>query len=495
MLSAQYHSYVSCLARTLKNKSQENVMIQISNVNFKYANSDNGALKDVSLTIKQGECVLLCGNSGCGKTTITRLLNGLIPHFYEGEFTGSVSVCGMDVQQEEIYNISKIVGSVFQNPRSQFFCLDTTSEIAFGCENLGIPEGEINKRIEKTVEILEMEDLMDRDIFRLSGGEKQRVACASVSVMMPDIFVLDEPTSNLDAESIERLKRTLKLWKEEGKTIVIAEHRLYWLTEICDRVVYMDNGKIAFDISMDEFRSFSSGKLQKLGLRTLETVSTDTGKKIDSNSLQTAIKLENYIFSYDKTQVLKFGDIDIPKNEIVAITGHNGVGKTTFVRCLCGLEKKFKGTTVIDGVKYRPKAMLKKCYMVMQDVNHQLFCESVEDEICLGADETDEQKREDVMKQLELLDFKDRHPMSLSGGQKQRVAIASAVMAGKEILIFDEPTSGLDYRYMIQTAELLGKVKAMGKSIFVITHDRELIDKCCSYEMRIKDDGVDIIEL
>lgn len=142
-------------------------MIQIENVSFQYNNSEKGALKDVSISVDKGECVLLCGASGCGKTTITRLINGLIPHFYEGEYSGNVSVYGMNVQSEELYNISKKVGSVFQNPRSQFFCMDTTSEVAFGCENMGLVENDINERVKLAVSELEMENLMDRDIFKL----------------------------------------------------------------------------------------------------------------------------------------------------------------------------------------------------------------------------------------------------------------------------------------------------------------------------------------
>ena len=456
-------------------------MIQLENVNFTYNNSDKGALKDVSITISSGECVLLCGESGCGKTTITRMLNGLIPHFYEGEMQGKVTVCGMDVQKEEIYNISQKVGSVFQNPRSQFFCMDTTSEIAFGCENLGLPEKEIRERMNVVTDQLEMDLLLDRDIFQLSGGEKQRVACASVSAMMPEVFVLDEPTSNLDIKSIEKLKQVLSFWKDQGKTIVIAEHRLNWLQEVCDRVIYLKDGKVEWDFSMNEFMQFSPAQRKELGLRAMENVAEKFEK--EEISIKKGIECIDYQFSYDQELVFDIDNFTIPQNEIVAITGLNGAGKTTFVRCLCGLEKKFKGTTVLDGKKYKNKEMLKQCYMVMQDVNHQLFCETVEDEISLGVEDRPEEDKNDVMEQLGVSAFRQRHPMSLSGGQKQRVAIVSAILAEKEILIFDEPTSGLDYRHMIQTAECFKQLKSMGKSVLIISHDWELINKCCTYEM------------
>lgn len=465
-------------------------MIQIENVSFQYNNSEKGALKDVSISVDKGECVLLCGASGCGKTTITRLINGLIPHFYEGEYSGNVSVYGMNVQSEELYNISKKVGSVFQNPRSQFFCMDTTSEVAFGCENMGLVENDINERVKLAVSELEMENLMDRDIFKLSGGEKQRVACGSVTAMQPDVFVLDEPTSNLDKESIERLKNTLLLWKKQGKTIVIAEHRLYWLKEICDRVVYLEHGRIMFDITMQEFLEFSEHKLQNLGLRTMQPHCDESSKRHEYIAKKSDIVLKNYYFSYGEKKVLEFGDMQLPKNELIAITGQNGAGKSTFVRCFCGLEKKFKGQTVIEENQYKPKEMLRKCYLVMQDVNHQLFCESVEDEVLLGASDTGKEIQErarEIMQKLGIWEFRDKHPMSLSGGQKQRVAIASSVLAEKEILIFDEPTSGLDYCHMVSTAQLFKELRDMGKSIFIITHDRELIERCCNYEFYVAD--------
>lgn len=311
-----------------------------------------------------------------------------------------------------------------------------------------------------------------------------------MTTKQPDVFVLDEPTSNLDKESIERLKNTLLLWKKQGKTIVIAEHRLYWLKEICDRVVYLEHGRIMFDITMQEFLKFSEQKLQNLGLRTMQPHCDESSKRHEYIAKKSDIVLKNYYFSYGEKKVLEFGDMRLPKNELIAITGQNGAGKSTFVRCFCGLGKKFKGQTVIEEKQYKPKEMLRKCYLVMQDVNHQLFCESVEDEVLLGASDTGKEIQErarEIMQKLGIWEFRDKHPMSLSGGQKQRVAIASSVLAEKEILIFDEPTSGLDYCHMVSTAQLFKELRDMGKSIFIITHDRELIERCCNYELNVAD--------
>lgn len=459
-------------------------IIQISNVSFQYENSEKGALHDVSLTVEPGECILLCGESGCGKTTITRLLNGLIPHFYEGTLNGMVEVCGLKIQEEELYTIAEKVGSVFQNPRSQFFCLDTTSEVAFGCENMGLSEDEIKQRIAKVTRELKMENLMGRNIFKLSGGEKQRVACASVSAMQPEIFVLDEPTSNLDLDAIEELKKTLLFWKKQGKTIVIAEHRLYWLKYICDRVIYMEEGHIVSDLPMKTFVTFSEDRIKAMGLRGLSLSQPEFPEKPEKSGK--TITFKNYHFNYEKEEVLHMSDVTVPAESIIAVTGHNGAGKSTFLRCLCGLEKKFKGHTVLDGANLSGRQMLKNCYMVMQDVNHQLFCETVEEEIQLGMAEEKADKVSDLLRELDLAGFRERHPMSLSGGQKQRVAIASAVLAEKSVLIFDEPTSGLDYKHMRQTAGLFQRLKERKKTMFIITHDPELIVMCCTHVLHIE---------
>ena len=214
-------------------------MIQLKNINFCYAGGENaGRLEQINLEIPDGQVVLLCGRSGCGKTTLTRLINGLIPNYYEGELSGEVLLDGKNISRLPLYETAKYVGSVFQNPRTQFFTVDSTSELAFGCENQGLPESEIIHRVKSTAVQFDMEDLLGKNIFRLSGGEKQKIACASVSVINPPVIVLDEPSSNLDQSATEDLRRMIRIWKQQGKTILIAEHRLYYLKELIDRVLY-----------------------------------------------------------------------------------------------------------------------------------------------------------------------------------------------------------------------------------------------------------------
>ena len=467
-------------------------MIEFKDVSFQYEQgSSKGKIENINLTIHDGEVVLICGESGCGKTTFTRLINGLIPHYYEGTLTGQTLVEGIDVKNVSLYALSGVVGSVFQNPRTQFFTVDTTSEIAFGCENLAINEDEITLRIEKTVSALKIKDLLNRSLFALSGGEKQKIACASVSAMEPDIFVLDEPSSNLDMKSIRELKNVLQEWKRQGKTIVIAEHRLYYLMDIADRVLYMQDGQIKANLSISDFKKKSTDELHELGLRTLQ--SEDFGKMQSIVCATKQLYIRDFEASYKnasdgrkkKRKVLDISDLMIPQGSVVGVVGNNGAGKTTFASNLCGLLQNAKGYMSINGKTYMKHQRLKTCYMVMQDVNHQLFTESVMDEILLSLDNSDEDEAmleaEKIMESLHISEFRNAHPMSLSGGQKQRVAIASAIASDRQVIVFDEPTSGLDYRHMKKVAENLQKLSLLGKTLFIVTHDPELIAECCNY--------------
>ena len=455
-------------------------MIKIDHISFSYGeeNENTGGVRDIDLNIEDGQFVVLCGESGCGKTTVTRLINGLIPHYYEGKMTGEVWVNGAKISEQPLYDTAAVVGSVFQNPRSQFFNVDTTSEITFGCENLGQPEKDIRERFAKTVRDFRLEKLMDRNIFHLSGGEKQKIACAGVSIMEPDVLVMDEPSSNLDAASILDLRKILAFWKSQGKTIIVSEHRLYYLRGLADRFIYLAEGQVSRDYSAAEFEQLTEQQRSNMGLRTfaLERLLPPVLPQQE----KTALALHNFRFAYkNEPETLHIMDCEIPTNRIVGIIGNNGAGKSTFSRCFCGLEKRC-GEIVWNGRKYRPKDRLSTCYMVMQEVNHQLFTESVLDEVLISMEEENQERAEEILNRLDLLAFKDRHPMSLSGGQKQRVAIASAIASKRSILFFDEPTSGLDYKHMKEVANVLRQVRDTGITVYVITHDLELILDCCT---------------
>ena len=460
-------------------------MIKLQNVSFHYKNTDafgklqkTRGIDELTLTVGRGEFVVLAGDSGCGKTTVTRLINGLVPHYYEGELSGTVSVCGLDVVSCGIGDLAPHVGSVFQNPRSQFFNVDTTSELAFASENLCTLPDEIRKNIRRVAQEMHMEPLMDRSIFALSGGEKQKVACASVAVAEPEIMVLDEPSSNLDAAGIEELTKVLSLWKAKGKTVVVAEHRLYYLTGLADRLLLLRDGELIEEIPGEQLRTMDSAQAEARGLRSFTPVAMPEQKTAPEAD---AVVCENLDFHYKHSDNgIHITQLSIPRGKITAIVGKNGAGKSTFARVLCGLERKSSGNVRFDGRDWKPKQRPSLCYMIMQDVNHQLFTDSVLEEVMLSIPTSvPEAEREtlarQVLAQLDLLPLADIHPMALSGGQKQRVAIASAVVADNPVLLFDEPTSGLDLKHMRQVAALLRQLRDMGRTVIVITHDTELV--------------------
>ena len=474
-------------------------MIHIQNVSFTYDQADTPSLKNINLSVKTGECVLLCGKSGCGKTTLIRLLCGMLPDFYNGVFTGSVSVKGIDPVTAPMYEIAKTVGTVFQNPRTQFYTVNTTSEIAFGCENFGMEPKLIQDRVYETADALHINSLLDRNIFQLSGGEKQKIAFASIYAVNPDIYVLDEPSSNLDNHAINELRSMLQFLKAHGKTIVIAEHRIRYLKELADRAVYMKEGQIEKEYTMQELDSMSIAERMETGIRPVSLGGFSSIIKEQSESsgdigANTSIQMKDVCFSYTKYKgqsSLTIPDACFPAGTVIAVTGNNGAGKSTLVSVVGGLLKNKKGTIKLNGNIQSAKERLFVSYMVMQEVNHQLFTDSVKEEIVLGVKNPDEGALNAVLTKMDIERLKDRHPMTLSGGQKQRVAIAAAVFCKKKILIFDEPTSGLDFFHMMQTAELIKTLKADDTYIFVITHDYELIATACDIAVEVKNGRIE----
>lgn len=453
-------------------------MIKIKQISFSYSNVIKENLKNIDLSIYDGECVLLCGRSGCGKTTITRLINGLIPNFFDGKLIGNVTINDTNIFLTPMYEIATHVGSVFQNPRTQFFNVDTDSEIVFGIENEALPPHELQSRLNSTTNTLGIDYLKGRNIFELSGGEKQKIAFASVYAMNPDIYLLDEPSSNLDMNSINELKEHLRLIKKQGKTIIIAEHRLYYLMDLVDRIIYLHNGEVAEIYTKKEFLHLSDTARKSLGLRAtnLDTVSLI---KKERNETPTSLNIKNVSLFHKKHSILEHISFNAQKGEIIGILGHNGAGKSTFLRTLCGLHKEYTGEFLWNGKSQTAKERRDRSYMVMQDVNYELFAESVEAECSLGIRNPNKALIEQTLKELDLYDYRQKHPNTLSGGQKQRVAVAVSMICDKDLLVFDEPTSGLDFDSMEQVSRLIEKL-AHNKIIFVVTHDYEFICRTCS---------------
>ena len=446
-------------------------MIEFIDVNYRVA--DYVILTGINLKIHKGECLLLAGESGSGKTTLTKLINGLIPHFYSnGELSGGVSIQGEKVAETEIYRLAEKIGSVFQNPKSQFFYTDTSSEIAFGLENRGVPPEKIRQRIATTANELGIENLLGRNIFQLSGGEKQSIAFASAYAGEPEIYVLDEPSSNLDNLSAARLMKLLHYIKAQGKTLIIAEHRLNYLRSVIDRVVYLKGGRIMQEFTVAQFRTLTERERISMGLRTLKETQITIPKCTD---LKGELFVERIISRY-KEEEISFG---ANSGDVIGIVGKNGAGKTTLCKIICGLLKEQSGRVIYQGKKLTRRQRQRLCAMVMQDVNHQLFTDSIVEECELAAPEASKEKIDKLLQGFDLLPYKEVHPAVLSGGQRQRLAVCQAVLSGKKVVIFDEPTSGLDYKHMMQTGEIIQKLSHEGYIVLVITHDYEFLNLVC----------------
>ena len=458
-------------------------MIKFENVNVTM--QGKRILSDINLEIQDGEFVLICGESGCGKTTMTKLINGLIPHFVRDvSVDGTITVCGKNVAEMPMYEIAELVGSVFQNPKTQFFYTNSNAEMAFGLENRGVEPEYIRKRIKNTINELDIEKLEDRDVFSMSGGEKQLLAFASVYVMNPQIYVLDEPSANLDIAAMEKLSERMKVIKEKGHTVVVAEHRLAWIQKFADRIIYMKEGRIEQEFTSDEFKALSDLKRKQMGLRSIVPEQIQI-PEITGNSEDAVLQICNLSCKRKKQMIFQNISLSARVGDIIGITGKNGAGKSTFCNCLCGLLKPKGGEILYQGKKLSEKARTKLFGMVMQEVNHQLFSDSVKNECMLANEEASEQEIRELLEKFDLEEYAEYYPMILSGGQRQRLAICQAVMGEKKLLIFDEPTSGLDFRHMCQVEKLMKQLSEEKYIIIVVTHDYEFLNRACKRYIRI----------
>lgn len=458
-------------------------MIKFENVNVTM--QGKRILSDINLEIQDGEFVLICGESGCGKTTMTKLINGLIPHFVRDvSVDGTITVCGKNVAEMPMYEIAELVGSVFQNPKTQFFYTNSNAEMAFGLENRGVEPEYIRKRIKNTINELDIEKLEDRDVFSMSGGEKQLLAFASVYVMNPQIYVLDEPSANLDIAAMEKLSERMKVIKEKGHTVVVAEHRLAWIQKFADRIIYMKEGRIEQEFTSDEFKALSDLKRKQMGLRSIVPAQIQI-PEITGNSEDAVLQIYNLSCKRKKQMIFQNISLSARAGDIIGITGKNGAGKSTFCNCLCGLLKPKVGEILYQEKKLSEKARTKLFGMVMQEVNHQLFSDSVKNECLLANEEASEQEIRELLEKFDLEEYAEYHPMILSGGQRQRLAICQAVMGEKKLLIFDEPTSGLDFRHMCQVEKLMKQLSEEKYIIIVVTHDYEFLNRACKRYIRI----------
>lgn len=463
-------------------------MIRMKDVSFRYLNSTEG-VSGIDLMVNEGECVVFTGPSGGGKTTLTRLLNALAPSYYTGTLTGTISINGKSLTQMPQYTVARQIGSVFQDPKSQFFSSELAGEAAFACENYGFSAEEIRDRTDDAIVSFGLNGFRSRNLDVLSSGEKQKVAIASVYALRPDIYVCDEPTSNLDKTGAEQLAAVFKQLKAEGHTIIIAEHRLSWLHGIADRFIYVRDGRVLWERNTAEMEQLSPEERERYGLREITEKGDRTIQTPTRNTDQfPALCVKSLSCRRKKTKIFRDINFSAPAGQITAITGHNGIGKTSLALVLSGLWKEESGRVLVDGRELSARERRKQTWFSSNDTGTQFFTNSVSEEVLLNMKHSEEhlEKARSLLKRLGLYRYKDVHPASLSGGQKQRLAIACGILSDRTILIFDEPTSGLDGGNMKIIADVLREAADQKKVVLVITHDDELICRCDS-EISIDD--------
>ncbi|EGC79572.1 ABC transporter, ATP-binding protein [Lactobacillus iners UPII 143-D] len=438
-------------------------------------------LKNLNLNIKTGECVVLTGISGSGKSSILNLINGLATRYDNCKISGEVLFQHHDIVKLELYQIAQLIASVFQNPKTSFFNVNTTMELLFFLENNGVPRQEMQKRLSDLLNLFPIANLLNRNIFELSGGERQILSIATAYISGVQCVLLDEPSANLDSKYIKIVAKMLAILKKRGVTLLVAEHRLYYLMDVADRVLVVANGTISQEYSISKFNQLSEKKLYAMGLRTRQEVQLKPFSPMTSG--------EFYIKSLYKKlinhQILKIRDLSLKKGNIYGVVGLNGSGKTSLIKALLGVDKKCQVAIYLDDKLLSTRQRIKLSSWVMQDVNNQLFTDSVMAEIKLGIGNISVDKLNQVIKKLKLSSLLDRHPLSLSVGQKQRVAIASTILSQKTLLYFDEPTSGMDYLNMIAISKLLRDSSTNNNIIIIVSHDVEFLNQTVDHVIKL----------
>lgn len=479
--------------------------IEFADVSFRYASDgaaegEGAGIAQVSLRVLPGECVVLTGPSGSGKTTITRVANGLAPAYWPGTLTGTIRLLGADAETVPLWERGRMVGSVFQDPASQFFSSDLAGEVAFGCENYGFAHREVVALADAAISSFGLDDVRGRPLDALSSGEKQRVAVASACAPHPAVVVCDEPTANLDEEGALLLARHVARLKAEGRAVLVSEHRLAWLAGIADRYVYVRDGSVLWQRSAAQMESLGEDERAALGLRSATFValpdlpSPSEARAAEAGSStrrpsQPVLETCGLTCSRGGSTLWSAVSLAVWPGQIAALTGRNGAGKSTLALVLAGLERPDAGTVRICGATMRPGARRAHVWYGSNDTAQQFFTSSVSDEVLLGRtdDEALLERARMVVRGLGLYPLRDAHPATLSGGQKLRLMVACGLLSDRPVLIFDEPTSGLDGGSMTVVADALSSAAAQGRAIVVITHDGELAKRCCTCRLRMED--------
>jgi energy-coupling factor transporter ATP-binding protein EcfA2 len=493
--------------------------VTFDHVTFTYPEAAAPALSDVSLGIEAGQFTLVIGPSGSGKSTLLRCINGLVPHFSGGKFSGRVTVDGLDTREHPPRNMASVVGFVFQDPEAQFVTERVEDELAFALENAGVPQLTMRKRVEEVLDALGIASLRNRAVSSLSGGEQQRVAIAAALALQPKLLVLDEPTSQLDPQSAEDvLSALVRLNADLGLTIVLAEHRLERVLQYADRAIFLPEaggaplvgdprgvmesvaltpplvtvgkalGWKPLPLTIKEGRRFASqSRIPVRGWSGEREALSASLRPPTSDIRSLALDVRDVWYADNGQDILHGVSLKANAGEFVALMGRNGSGKTTLCKSIVGLARPQRGQVNVNGQDVRDKSTAEICRQVgyvPQNPGALLFADAVRDELLVtlrnhGLDEASAPVAPgELLSTLGLEQAALQYPRDLSTGQRQRTALASVLVTRPSILLLDEPTRGLDYAAKSTLVNILKRWQAQGAVIVMVTHDVELVATC-----------------
>ncbi len=466
----------------------------VDNLSFRYRDRQGAAIHNISFEANPGEILLIAGASGCGKTTLIRCVNGLIPRSYKGEISGKTLVFGEEVKDWKLSQISQKIGTVLQDPERQILGTKVVNEVAFGLENLGMPREEIFQRVDEALNFLKIPHLRDRETFNLSGGEKQKVALAGVLAMRPSILLLDEPLASLDPASAQDTLDAVRALADQGMTVLMVEHRVEDVLRIRpERVMFMSEGEIRYlgDVAgLSKVVNYREVKLP--AEEVLERAKHDPapaeimvlpGVTSSRSEDEALVKFQDVAFGYEvEREVLHGINLQINRGDVIAVLGPNGAGKTTFVKHAIGLLKPKSGSVLVNGRDTREASVAEIAGMlgyVFQSPSHMLFAPTVREELAFGpanmkhSKEQIEQEVKEALKIVNLSDKENDPPLALSFGQQKRVSIAAILAMRSRILVMDEPTAGQDYQNYMNFMDSILQMPVF-EAILFITHDVDL---------------------
>ena len=467
-------------------------MLTVNNLSFSYPTARAPAIDGADLKIQDNDIVEIVGPNGSGKTTLAYCLCGIIPHLIKGKMEGDVAVDGRNTRDHPLKDIIKDIGVIFQDPDAQFVTLRVKDEVAFGLENIDMPQNEIDARLDTVVDRFGLRDLLDSAPQDLSMGQKQKVALASVMAMKPKILLLDEPASTLDPRGQRKFLDAIREMKD-GLTIVMLTHNFDYVRNIADRVIVIHDKTVKFDGTPDLLTRKD----------VLRLFGVNDGQRNKSNAAPSAdplIRVEGLSYRYSRSRKLSLDDVSFAVNrgEVLGIVGPNGSGKSTLLFLMHGLLKPFRGRILIDGEDVSkidfPKLAVRQG-ILFQNPNHQIFSPSIKEELSfglknLGLGEVEIEKRIKLVSDFFNFDDLSRDPHSLSYGQRKLLSLATVLAMDPEVILLDEPELGMDIGFMDKFEKRLLKLNRSGKSFVIASHDLDLIEDVAHRVLFLEDGRV-----